>query len=424
MRWVDWAFRARVATAEKLVLVYLATRANYAGVGLMDRNELQSLTGYEKRSVQRLLKSLRDSKHLTDGGPWYVLTTVPGETSAAWPDPAAELAPATIDALPPPMDGQESGPLSGPLMRSGGVLSEEEIDKAGETIGNHVKDGAEYLMDQLHNFEARLAGLFVRGAQQLEVVLASAQRHDIQPVPVPPPDPVRESDLFKSLITLLPPEVAYATAKAQLESIAAKDAKVEDTEELLLAEVARRKGKSITPVFVGLESKRVQAYSDDPAGRCTRVWDILHSRLPDQAEFAELMRTWLKLEEDENKFNVKGESTTAFESLYPAIVAAARERAGNLSIWEFLEPKAIEQGRAPWDQDPTPAAVEDVVLQAEVNQMLAELAATHHPGCQVGPRTVEKREGGGTYSETIVGYHRRVKGKYAEMKKLKAMGVI
>ena len=68
---VEWAFVRDLPTAEKLVLVYLAHNANSVGLGLMDRGALERATGYKKRSIQRLLKSLRDDAHLEDIGPWF-----------------------------------------------------------------------------------------------------------------------------------------------------------------------------------------------------------------------------------------------------------------------------------------------------------------------------------------------------------------
>lgn len=396
MRWIDWAFQAAVPTAEKLVLVYLATRANYAGVGLMDRDELQRLTGYERRSVQRLLKSLRDAHLLADGGPWYILT--PPKTEQG-------LTPATIDALPPPREGGPGEPLVGPLLASG------DVEAAADRLGAAIQDGAEFLVDQMSNAEARLAQLFVRGAQQLEVVLASVQTHY---VPLAPPDPVKESPLYVRLLDAgLAEDLAYDTVKAQMEREAGVDATKPPSD--------ATKG----PVYATLApvgTPKRDAYTDDVSGRFMRVWDILHDKPPTEQALLELGAHWSMLEADENKHSVKGESVTAFEQLYPAIVRAAHEQKGKMPMSEFLDAKAIGQGRAPWDRDPSPTLAEDATLEAEIATMLRELAAVNDPRCRVGPRTQERGDDGVKRTETIVGYHRRVSAKYREMLKLKDMG--
>jgi hypothetical protein len=394
MRWIDWAFQAKVPTAEKLVLVYLATRANYAGVGLMDREELQRLTDYERRSVQRLLKALRDAKLLADGGPWYILT--PPETEQGLP-------PATIDALPPPQEGGPVSPAVGPLLASG------EADAVAERIGAAIQDGAEFLVDQMSNAEARLAQLFVRGAQQLEVVLASVQTHYVPPAP--PPDPVKESPRYVQLLDLgIAEDLAYSTVKAMLE----REGQAKDAEAFQGAAREAAGQKVSTP-------KR-DAYSDDVSGRFMRVWDILHDKPPTEAVLLELGAHWSLLEAEENKHSVKGESVTAFEQLYPAIVRTAHEQAGKMTMRQFLDGRAIAEGRAPWDRDPSPTLAEDATLEAEIATMLRELTAVNDPRCRVGPRTTERGDDGVKRTETIVGYHRRVSAKYREMLKLKDMG--
>jgi hypothetical protein len=395
MRWIDWAFQAAVPTAEKLVLVYLATRANYAGVGLMDREELQRLTGYERRSVQRLLKALRDAKLLADGGPWYILT--PPETEQG-------LTPATIAALPPPQEGGPVGPPVGPLLASG------DVDAAADRLGAAIQDGAEFLVDQMSNAEARLAQLFVRGAQQLEVVLASVQPHYVPP----PPDPVKESPLYVRLLDAgLAEDLAYATVKAQMEREGGGDATKPPSD-------ATKGPVYATPTPVGTPKR--DAYTDDVSGRFMRVWDILHDKPPTEEALLELGAHWSMLEAEENKHTVKGETVTAFEQLYPAIVRAAHEQKGKMPMSEFLDAKAIGQGRAPWDRDPSPTLAEDATLEAEIATMLRALAAVNDPRCRVGPRTQERGDDGVKRTETIVGYHRRVSAKYREMLKLKDMG--
>lgn len=395
MHWIEWALSTGVGTSEKLLLVYLATRANRAGVGLMEREELQRVMGFETRSIQRLLKTLRDAGMLADAGAWYVLR-----------DPAAPaLAQDAIDTLPAPPEGSVPAPLTGPLMQPA------EIEQAAERLGAAIQDGAEFLVDQLNNAEARFAGMLVRGAQQIERVLVEcAPRLDAPPAP--PPDPVKESPLYVRLLDAgIAEDLAYSTVKAQMERehLAARAEVIEFPDH---------------PVVVLPGTPKRDAYTDDVSGRFMRVWDILHDKPPTDEARLELGAIWSLLEEDENKHTVKGESVTAFENLYPAIVRAAEQQRGRMPMSEFLNPRAIKDGRAPWDVDPSPAPAEDAVLEADIARMLRELAAFNDPRATVGKRTTEKGEDGITRQETILAFHRRVKAKLDQMIKLRDMGAL
>lgn len=398
MRWIEWAFSTELPTAEKLVLVYLAWRANHAGVGLMDRDELARLTGYEKRSVQRLLKRLRDLKLLTDGGPWYVLlaTDAPG------------LAPATIDALPPPVDGAGPAPAGGLPNAFNAAFPPDQVEAVADRIGAAIQDGAEFLVDQLDNFQGRLASELVRGSRLFEEVLLAAQR--LAPQTPPPPDPVAEHPLYAQLLGMgMAEDLVRTTVQAQMD----RDAAAGEPVKTIIP---------VKPILVGTPKR--DAYTDDVSGRFMRVWDILHDHPPTEDVLLELGARWSMLEDEENKQSVAGESVTAFEQLYPAIVEAARQRKGQMPMREFLDARAIAECRAPWDQDPRPAPAEDAVLEAEIRQMLGELNAVNDPRCKVQPRTKEKGDDGVTRTESITGYYRRVKAKHAEMLKLKQMGAL
>lgn len=386
MLWIERAFTANVPTSEKLILVYLAIGANRAGVGLWNRPELQRFTGYERRSVQRLLKALRDAKLLEDHGDWYVLTH-------------AEAVPAPIDTLPASGSLSTASPAGGPENRSG-QLSQEDLEQAGEALAQRLLDASDYLVDQLNNFEARLAQTLTRTIIALPTELAAP--------PPPLPDPVKEHPLYTQLITLLPEQEARQAVLARMER--------------------EREGEASTaslcgPAELSRETRDAVNDFETPGGRFLRVWGVLHDKPPDPDKTADLLHQWLSLEAEENKHTVRGE-TAAFELLYPAIVEAAKERRGKMTMREFLDLKAIAEGRAPWDLDPAPTLIEDATLEAQVRQMLGELNQANDPRCQVHPRTVERGEDGKTYTESIVGYHRRVLGKYREMQKLKQMGVI
>jgi hypothetical protein len=421
MRWIEWAFEFRtdLPTAEKLVLVYLAYRANHVGLGLMDRDDLQRLTGYEPRSIQRLLKSLRDAGVLVDSKPWYQLR-----------DPAQpDAAPAEIGTLPLPPDGSAPAPVLRPL------LEPADVEQAADRLGAAVQDGAGFLVDQLANFESRLAGILVRGQQSIDATMHSwAQTLAGMPTApaAPPPDPVKESPLYVRLLDAgLAEDLAYATVKEQMERENHGEMRaMTEAADMLNPTPA---GKVITETRPVLEqlgalvrpyTPKRDAYSDTPEGRFLRVWDLLHDQPPNAEAEADLMRLWLSLEAEENKHTVRGESVDAFEHLYPAIVRAAQQQKGKMPMRQFLDAAAIKQGRAPWDLDQAPAAAEDSVLEADINRMLRELSAMHDPRAAVGARTTEKGDDGVTRTETILGYHRRVKAKYEQMVKLRDMGAL
>jgi hypothetical protein len=162
-------------------------------------------------------------------------------------------------------------------------------------------------------------------------------------------------------------------------------------------------------------------YPDTPHGRLQRVADILAGE-PTETTAPQLI-IWESLEAAENKHSKEGEAT-AFELLYPAIVEAARRYCGRMTLAEFTDPKAVGECRAPWDLDPKPTPAEDATLAVEIAAMLGDLAATRDPRCEVQGRTTEKGDDGVVRQETMLGYHRRVKAKWNEMKKLQQMGAL
>lgn len=386
---VDWAFRQDLGTAELLVLVYLATRANRAGVGLWNRDELEQLTGYKRRSIQRILKSLRDDKLLEDRGDWFVLAIANYDDRA----PLEQLT--ELDVSQPP-----DSPARGQ------ILSQADMDRAGDVIAQHITDAAAEFLDQVMAFEQRLGQQL--GSWQRDFAEALQRLIQAGTAAAPPPDPVLEHPLYAQLTgTGLDPEIAYAAVVEQLKREQAKaDPKAPDT-----------------PPAPKPEPAAGELYSDDARGRAERVFGILHygdsaARLSDAQ-----LTAWEKLEAEENKHTVTGE-VDAFELLYPAIVDAARRAKPGTSFDAFLDPRAIAEGRAPWDADPAPTPMEDRTLEAEIAGMIADLEASNDPRCQVQPRTVEKGDDGVTRTESIVAYHKRVRAKWLEMRKLKSMGVI
>lgn len=375
---ITWAFHQPVPTSEKLVLVYLASQANPAGVGLWDRDALQRATDHKPRSIQRLLKSLRDAGLLTDCGGWYLLACAPREILGELDD---------LEPIQVKPDAQTTPENS---------VSDDAID----AMGNRMIDAGDYLIDQLQAFESRLE-------HQLQQFVLAAGRIQVEREPEPPPpDPVLESEVYNQLLGLgFHPENAYGLAKQRLDEDALADLPTAGAEALPRA----------------VEQLAGRHYDDTPMGRLERVRDVLAGDgAPDVLE-ASIVDQWERLEADEDKHTVDGESVTGFELLYPAIVDAARRNPG-MSLEQFLDPEAIKHCRAPWDQDPEPTAAEDATLEAEVATMLAEIEAANHKQCQVQPRIVQKNDGGGTSIETIVGYHRRVSQVYRQLQRLKAMG--
>lgn len=403
MNWIEWAFAQAIGTPEKLVLVYLASRVNAAGVGLSDRPDLERATGYKPRSVQRLLKMLRERHLLEDAGPWYQLLSTEGVA-------------VDVSTLPAPTLEQIAGHFHG----CGPQLDEAALEQLrlrppidenaiGEAIANHITDAAEYLSDQLQAFERRFA-------QQIDR-FALLNVEQAAPEPPPPPDPVTENPLYRQLLeTGLPESRAYALSKADLELD--EQAPPEPMPEpATIAHEAAPGPPGDADGVVGV------AYDDEPAGRFERIRDLLAGQPVLTAPPPAALAAWQTLEREENRHTVKGE-VEAFLLLYPAIVTAARRCAGRMTLEQFLDPQAIAEGRAPWDLDPAPTPAEDAELEADIGRMLGELAQANDPRCQVGPRTVETKADGSKVRETMLGYHRRVLAKYREMQKLKEMGVL
>ena len=369
MSLVDWAFRQDLPTAEKLVLIYLAHQANSVGVGAMDRARLVVATNYKTRSIQRLLKSLRDSGYLAEVGSWYIVNNhadMPG--LAELPVPPVPPVPPDMSAAVPVVDIME--------------VAEAMAQAIADMVGNRI-DALELSMgSELKRMQAFHVEPFVD-----------------RPEPEPePPDPVIENPLYQDLIDMGQTEArAYFLSKMDLELV---DDEPEPT---------------ATPAVLDVES--VSEYEDSAQGRFLRVADILD----DGRHTPHAWTLWQRLEELENAYTVAGE-TPAFELLYPAIVEAARAHAHRMGLEEFLDTAKVKDGRAPWDQEQNPVDKEDPALAAEVAAMLAELQQMNDPRAHVQPRTREKGEDGIERTETLLGFHRRVSARLSQMRTLKEMG--
>jgi len=384
---IDDVLGLDIPHAEKLVLLYLAHHASSDGVGRWRREHLEHTLGYKRRSVQRLLKSLRDQQLLEDlTEDWYRI-------GIGRPD---------LNTAPPDADGFDQDVLEQIGLER---RQQYDFDQADELIENL----ADTLVMNLSNFEHRMN-------QSIERFVLHVEQSTpvVDPPPAEPePDPVLEHPLYRQLVDAGAPEttvyelVELEIAKQGLETL--EKTPRERIEALLEDEHSAQGDEPADPV----------TYSDDARGRCQRVADILaggESRLVTDHEFA----VWQRLEALENKHSVKGEEP-AFEQLYPAITGAARRNVG-MSLADFCNVRAANEGQAPWDQDPNPSTMNDQVLEAEIAVMLDELAQMHDPRCEVQPRTTEKADDGSTIQETIQGYHRRVQAVHQQMQRLKAMG--
>lgn len=404
--WTDWAWMQALPTPEKLVLVYLAERVNTAGIGLWDRAELEAQTGYKPRSVQRLLKVLRDEKRVEDRGPWYQLGNA-WQPDGPLPDPQETAAvrhgrPMTLQAI---ADAEGGGELRAPI-------DEAEI---GEAIAARITDAADYLGEQLatvlHKFSGEIDRLAMLHMEQREFL----ERPPADPPPAPL-DPVKENPLYRQLLDQgLPEEWAYRLSREHLELAAAVDDRGKGKGEIAHQAQPAPAGDAQAP--------GAQPYADTPAGRCERVKDALTGPDNRRPPTAEELDAWQYLEQLENRFTVTGE-VDGFLLVYPAIVAAAQREAGRMTLLEFIEPTAVDAGQAPWDQDPDPTPDADEHLEREVARMRAELEQANDPRCQVQGRTIERKDDGSTVQETMLGYYRRVLAKYREMQKLREMGVL
>lgn len=378
--WIQWAFARSLGTGEKLVLVYLASLVSAAGVGRMDRAALAAATDYEPRSLQRLLKTLRDTGLLREQDGWFSL--VFSHDTPFTEVPPADLQPGAA-ALP-------AGATAD--------LSPDEIEAAGEAIARHMTEAADAHLVRFNDVSLRLLMGIEKIAQAARVWEASVA----DAVAPPPPDPVRESVHFRAFMSggVLTESEAYELAKKRLEA-----------EGLPTIEPAAPVSLAPKPKQQAVDRK---VYMDTALGRFERVRDILD---PAGAEpWADAMSIWTRLEASENKHTVEGE-TDAFELLYPAIVMGARRWAGKMTLAQFLDEKAIAANRAPWDFAPA-VANNDVEIQAELGAMLDELERVGHPMAQAPPRTVE-----GSLTESLAAYHLRVKRVHQQLKKLQEMGV-
>lgn len=390
---IAWAFsQTELNAGEKLVLVWLAWRAG-AGVGLMQREQLAAVTEYEPRSLQRILKSLRDRGLMHEAEGWYAL----GNDSPDLP-PAAAIADQALKRLANP------APL----------LDAAEIEAAGETIAKHITEAADGHLTRLNDVALRLL-------QGIEKIANAARvwEDQVAAAPAPPPDPVRESAHFKVFMAsgFMDETEAYDLAKKRLEAEGLA------TDQAAAGDNARSIRRADTPARAaaaasgtGAQPASGRSYQDSALGRFERVRDILD---PAGAEpWADAMTTWTQLEAAENKHTVEGE-TDAFELLYPAIVTAARRCADTHTLSEFLNPKAIASNRAPWDVAAVDAgAPTEQQLQAETAAMLDELERASHPMATAPARTVE-----GSLTESVASYHLRVKRVHQQLKKLQEMGV-
>ena len=371
MRIIEWAFDQEVPTAEQLVLVYLAFNASSEGIGHLDRVNLASSTGYKNRSIQRLLKSLRDSGHLRNHGIWYVLGDINQDKKLE----ALEQLPAPVQIV----NSTDTVPVSTPVII--------DIDAIAQAVGDHV-------IDQFANFEHRIN-------ESLARLATFHVEHEPEPEP---PDPVIENPLYQQLLdSNLTPERAYALSEADLKM-------GEDTGRM----------PDYQQVFVDAGE---DGYADDEPGRYERILDILHGSDAGDADGTALRSAWALIELQENKHTVKGEQD-AFLLLYPQIVAAAKANVGKLSISDFCDAKRAAQGGAPWDQELSPVDKDNPELELEIGVMLAEIDATGNLQCQVQPRTTEKRDDGTVVQETLLGFHRRVRAKHNQMQQLKEMEIV
>ncbi len=370
MRMIEWAFEQDIPHASKLVLVYLAANASAEGVGRMNRKDLMQATGYKTRSIQRLLKDLRNAGYLEIVGPWYL---------------CGDMAPRKLDGESAKLLAKEIGQLPDALA----ALKAPDVRQfpppvAAEAIAHIVGD---YVVDQLASFEARIG-------QRLDAFAVFHVEQEIKP----PPDPVIENPLYEQLIDSgMERPRAYALSERDLEM----------GEEL---------DNEAAPVSD-------EDYPDSIVGRFERIVDILHGADASEMATSSNFDGWERIEEAENKYTVKGEPA-AFLLLYPAIVDAARAGVGKYTISDFCDPKRAESGDAPWDKEINPIDKEDPALEVDITRMLGEIEATNAPNCQVMPRTTEKYDDGSVVQETILGFHRRVKAKYNQMLQLKQMEII
>lgn len=398
---IAWAFaQPELNAGEKLVLVWLAWRASNA-VAIMDRDRLAAATDYEPRSLQRILKALRDRNLLHESGAWYRIGSMPM--------PEGEL-----PAFPPPELGVDGVATLVRRVEAGvQLISPDEIEAAGETIARHITEAANGHITRFNDCSLRL----LQGIEKIAQAARVWEQSVADAVAPPPPDPVRESAHFKVFMAsgFMDETEAYELAKKRLE------AEGFPTSPAAAGDNARSIRRADTPARAaaaasdtGAQPAGGRSYPDSALGRFERVRDILD---PTGAEpWADAMTTWTQLEAAENKHTVEGE-TDGFELLYPAIVTAARRNAGKMTLAQFLDQRAILQNRAPWDVAAAPAQTE-AELQRAIAPLLEELEQANHPMAQTPGRTVD-----GAQTEPLAAYYLRVKRVHEQLKKLQAMGV-
>lgn len=377
--WIDWAAsRDGIGTPEKLALVLLASRVNAAGLGLRDDQFLLEALACKRRSLQRHLKALRDATLLEDRGDWYLLLAAPASAQQQALQ-AAELAPPDAPERFEGFDGQRiERALSYDVLR-------DEDDRGGLSAED---------WQSLHDL------LTAAGAEIRQGVVEAVERllgeGRAAPEPEPEPDPILESPLYKLMLEDgIEPEKAYR--------IVARGTN--------LGEAGGPAAPALEPID-----------EIPPADYCAELWRTIAGPVAEIP--AEIRRGWREFEAAENKHTVEGERP-AIELVWPEILACARSwPKGPASAVRFFRQAFDFNGIKPWDEGVPPAPGEDARLEAEIRVMLSELERQGDPRCEVQPRTREKQADGTELVESVSAWHRRVRAKYEQMKKLKAMGVI
>lgn len=399
--WIGWAFSAKhpdsdglpgepLNAGEKLVLVYLAAQAGADGLARLDRDALAKVTDYEPRSLQRILKSLRDAGLLiqTDSG-WYGL----GAADAAGLPPA-ELLEVTLTR---PLDVRDFGARPDPVGLP--VISQAEADAAGETIAEHVNEAADRLMVRLNDVSLRLLG----GMERLVLTLDA-------PPPPPPPDPVLEAPLYRQLLELgVDQDVAYSQVQKKLAGVETHDFRQQNADPAPGHTRSMRSPEPVPAAAAGAHGAQGGGGASTPLERFHMVWNILHDKPPTPAASAELFALWERLEEAENKHSVPGETVTAFEQLYPAILSTARAQAGRMPMSAFIT-------GAPWDRPAVSTGPGEQLMASETARMLQDIARANHPKIEIGPPTTERDEDtGATRTESTHSYYLRVKRVHQQL---------
>jgi hypothetical protein len=426
--WLAWAFDQKLGTGEKLVLVYLAAQVSNDGVGRLHREKLAAATGYEARSLQRQLKTLRDAGLLHDApGNWYSIGATPVDV------PLQDLgASCGVQDIPGNIPADQ--PL-GAIARELAVhlLGEFNAGKLGEELSEHVLTAGEQVQTMLAEFDRKLGDRLGHLLETLATVARPAEEkiERAEAAPAPPPDPVKESQFYRDMMTMgLTEDEAYPLAEKRLQADqlrAMQDAEVDTAMVRAMLRTAAAvdhpmPGQVIkVPLLADARPAEFRHYPDTSTGRAMRVWDILHpGKQPTDQSWHDIVSTWQRMEESENRKPVPGETGTPFDQVYPAIVQAARANVGKLPMREFMDEKAINAGRAPWDLStggPTEAQ-----LLVELSTMLGEIERANHPQCQVPARTSDK-EDGVTVTESTAQFHARVKRVHQQLKQLQSLGV-